>query len=130
MEEDGVKRVLFNVVLPLMAIGMLLITCYPVCQKAEGFDYFLYWILVGFPSGIRKMFLLLLPRNFGIAGSMGVLALNFIVGGLIGGFVLLVTVIRIMGNLWSINIVLDIISRSGAWPSNLNIFKVAIFGIV
>lgn len=96
------KRVLFKAVLPLMAIGVLLITCYPVCRKAKGFDYVLYWILVGFPFGIRKMFLLLLPRNFGIAGSMGILALNFIVGGLIGGFVLFVIVIRIIGNLWNL----------------------------
>lgn len=96
------RKVLFKVVLPLMTIGLILVTCYPVCRNTDGFDYFLYWILVGFPFGIRRMFVLLLPRNFGLAGSMGVLALNFIVGGLIGGFVLIVTVIRIMGNLRSI----------------------------
>ncbi|MGL5437713.1 MAG: DUF6050 family protein [Lachnospiraceae bacterium] len=96
------RKVLLKVVLPLVAIGLMLIFCYPVCRKTDGFDYFLYWILVGFPFGIRKMFLLLIPRNFGIAGSMGVLALNFIVGGLMGGLVLILTIIRIMGNLLSI----------------------------
>lgn len=96
------KQILLKVVLPLMAIGLLLIIFYPVCKKADGFDYFLYWILVGFPFGIRKMFLWLIPRNFGLGGSMGVLALNFIVGGLIGGFVLIVTVVHIMRTLFGI----------------------------
>ena len=62
--------------------------------KADGFDYFLYWILVGCPYGIRKMCLFLVPKNFGIAGSMGILALNCIVGGLIGGII--VVVVRII----------------------------------
>jgi len=33
------------------------------------------------------MFLWLVPGGFGIAGTVGVVALNFIVGGLIGGVV-------------------------------------------
>lgn len=38
--------------------------------------------------------MILVPRNFGIAGGVGVLALNVIIGGLIGGFVIISTVIR------------------------------------
>ena len=34
----------------------------------------------------------LVPKNFGIAGSMGILALNCIVGGLIGGIIVLVRI--------------------------------------
>jgi len=79
-----------------------MITCYQVCKKPEGFDFFLYWIVAGCPFGIRKMFVWLIPRNFGLGGSMGVLALNFIIGGLIGGFVLIVTVIRIFLSLFSV----------------------------
>ena len=63
--------------------------------EADGFDYFLYWILVGCPYGIRKMCMFLVPKNFGIAGSMGILALNCIVGGLIGGIIVLVRIIVI-----------------------------------
>jgi len=40
------------------------------------------------------MFMLLIPRNFGIAGGIGVLALNVIIGGLIGGFVIISAVIK------------------------------------
>jgi len=87
------KRALFKVILPALAIGIWVLTYYPVCNKTEGFDFFLFWILVGFPFGIRKMCMVLIPKNFGIAGSMGVLALNAVVGGLIGGVVLIFKVI-------------------------------------
>lgn len=102
MEEVGMKRVLFNIVIPLSVMVLWMITCYPVCNKAEGFDYFLYWIMVGCPYGIRKMCMFLIPRNFGIAGSMGVFALNCIVGGLIGGIVLIIRVIKIFIEILSV----------------------------
>lgn len=102
LEEVGMKRVLFNIVIPLAVMALWMITCYPVCNKAEGFDYFLYWIMVGCPYGIRKMCMFLIPRNFGVAGSMGVLALNCIVGGLIGGFVLIIRVIKIFAEMLSV----------------------------
>lgn len=90
------KRVLFNIVFPAALLLLWMLTCFWVCNKPEGFDYFLYWIMVGCPYGIRKMCMFLVPRNFGIAGSMGVLALNVIVGGLIGGFVAIFRIIQIM----------------------------------
>ena len=77
------KKELFKVILPALAIGIWVLTCYPICDKVEGFDFFLFWILVGFPFGIRKVCMVLIPRHFGVAGSMGVLALNAVVGGLI-----------------------------------------------
>ena len=90
------KRVLSKVILPALAIGLWVLICYPVCNKAEGFDFFLFWILAGFPFGIRKMCMILIPKNFDIAGSMGVLAFNAVVGGLIGGVVLIVKIIGIV----------------------------------
>lgn len=72
------------------------ITCYPICRKAEGFDFFLYWVLVGCPYGIRKMCMILIPKNFGIAGSIGILALNCIVGGLIGGVVVILRMVMVL----------------------------------
>ena len=89
------KRVLFKIIIPVFLIVVWMITCYPVCNKAEGFDLFLYWIMVGFPFGIHRMCLWLVPRNFGISGSIGVFALNCIIGGLIGGVVLIVKVSKI-----------------------------------
>lgn len=40
------------------------------------------------------MCMILVPRNFGIAGSVGVLAVNAIASGIIGGFVLISTAVR------------------------------------
>ena len=89
------KKALFKIIIPVCVLVLWMITCYPVCNKEDGFDYFLYWILVGCPYGIRKMCMFLVPTNFGIAGSMGILALNCIVGGLIGGIIVLVRIIVI-----------------------------------
>ena len=72
MEVDGVKRGLFNIIIPVFLIAVWMIICYPVCNKADGFDLFLYWILVGCPFGIHRMCLWLVLRNFGISGSIGV----------------------------------------------------------
>ncbi len=91
---EKIAAMLFNVIFPLTAIALMMLFCYPVCKKPEGFDYFLFWILVGFPFGIRRMWMWLVPKNYGLAGTLGVLALNCIVGGIIGGFMVVVTFIR------------------------------------
>ena len=36
MEEDGMKKVLFEIVVPAVVLALWMITCYPVCCKAEG----------------------------------------------------------------------------------------------
>ena len=53
-------------------------------------DYFLMWLCVGFPFGIRRMCLWLVPFGYGISGTVGIFALNIIIGGLIGGLALIV----------------------------------------
>lgn len=96
MEVDGVKKVLFKVLIPLAVTGIWLLACYPVCSQAGRFDLFLYWLLAGFPFGMRRMCLWLIPKNFGIGESMGVLVLNCIIGGLIGGMVVIFKIIGIV----------------------------------
>ena len=93
------KKALFKIIIPLCVLVLWMITCYPVCNKADGFDYFLYWILVGCPYGIRKMCMFLVPKNFGIAGSMGILALNCVVGGLIGGVVAIWRMVTVLAEI-------------------------------
>lgn len=122
------KRGLFKVIVPTVFMAVWMWTCYLVCNKTDGFDWFLYWILAGCPFSIRRMCLWLIPKNFGISGSIGVLALNCIAGGLIGGIVLIFKIISIveeaicivLGNFWTKmskrrNIeLLDILSKGGA----------------
>ena len=51
-------------------------------------DYFLIWLACGVPFGIGKMFTLI-PIGFGISGTVGVVVLNLVLGGLIGGVILI-----------------------------------------
>ena len=51
-------------------------------------DFFLIWLACGAPFGIGKMFTLI-PIGFGISGTVGVVALNIVLGGLIGGVILI-----------------------------------------
>ena len=95
MEGDFMKRMICNVIMPGMLIGLIVLVCYPVCMKEDGFDFFQFWILTGFLFGVRKMNLILLPKNFGIGESMGIFVLNIILGGIIGGVVLCFLIVKI-----------------------------------
>ena len=96
MEEDGMKRVLFKLILPMAFIVIWLDMCYWICLGENGMNWLQFWIMGGFPFGIQKMLVLLIPRNFGIAGSIGVLALDAIIGGMIGVIVLAIKIIAII----------------------------------
>lgn len=63
----------------------------------------------GFPFGIQKMLVLLIPRNLGIAGSIGVLALDAIIGGMIGVIVLIMKIIAIIREV--INIMMELAGK-------------------
>ena len=101
--ERMISGILRKTVIPLGAVGLLLVAFYPVCTRNGQCDYFLLWILVGWPFGVGKMFIWLIPKNFELAGSLGVFALNVIIGGLIGGVVAAVKVICAIGNLFFFN---------------------------
>ena len=62
MEVDGMKRVLFKVILPLAFIVVWLDMCYWICLGDNGMNWFQFWIMSGFPFGIQKMLVLLIPR--------------------------------------------------------------------
>ena len=73
------KTFLKEVLLPLL-IALCLAAFFKPVYMADGVcDYFLMWLCVGFPFGIRRMCL-----------SVGIFALNIIIGGLIGGLALIV----------------------------------------
>ena len=95
MGEAGMKRVLFKVILPLAFIVVWLDMCYWICLGDNGMNWFQFWIMVGFPYGIRKMCMFFIPKNFGIAGSIGVLAFNGVIGGLIGGIIVIARMIAV-----------------------------------
>lgn len=74
------------------------ITCYYICRGEDGFQYFIYWIIMGVPFGFQKLRMWLIPKGFGIAGEIGVFALDAIVAGLIGGIFLVKKIVVIMAD--------------------------------
>ena len=109
MEVDGMKRVLFKVILPLAFIVVWLNMCYWICLGENGVNWVPFWIMSGFPFGIQKMLVLLIPRNLGIAGSIGVLALDAVIGGMIGVIVLAIKIIAIIREV--INIIMELAGK-------------------
>lgn len=93
------KNLMTKIILPALGILLWLAICYPISKRPEGFNYFLFWILAGFPFGIRFMCLKLVPKGYGLTGAVGVFALNAVIGGLIGGAMLMTSIIKIFFNI-------------------------------
>ena len=70
-------------VLTVLIAGVLFYWAALVFTKDGVTNYFYVWLCCGIPFGIRHMFVWLIPRGFDLSGTVGVVALNFIVGGLI-----------------------------------------------
>lgn len=83
------KTFVREVILPLMAAVCLAALFRPVYMADGSCNYLLLWIMVGLPFGFRRMSLWLVPHGYGISGTVGVIALDAIIGGLIGGFALI-----------------------------------------
>lgn len=52
-------------------------------------NYFYIWLCCGIPFGIRRMFVWLVPHGYDLGGTLGIVALNFVLGGIIGGVILI-----------------------------------------
>ncbi len=59
----------------------------------------MFWVMAGFPFGVKFMCLKLVPKSYGLTGAVGVFALNAVIGGLIGGAMLMAAVIRVVVNI-------------------------------
>lgn len=90
-----------KIVSDTLQLGLIVIwtlTCYSICKSEEGFNYFLFWILNGFPFGFQKLRMLLIPKGLGLAGEIGVFALDAIVAGMIGGIFLIKKLVVILAD--------------------------------
>ena len=83
-----------SVALPALAAFFLAVLFKPLYLSDGEINYLLLWICVGFPFGIRRMFLWIVPHRFDLAGTVGVCVLNIVAGGIIGGFALLLQIIQ------------------------------------
>ncbi len=89
------KRVLFKIVLPALVIAAWLCAVYWPCKKADGSDIFLFWILGGLPFGIKKMGAVL-PIGGSLMYSLGILSIDLILGGLVGGIIVVIKAVMIV----------------------------------
>lgn len=88
-----IRIIFIEVLLPVLVAALLALLFRPVYMADGSINYLLAWICVGFPFGIRRMFLWLVPQRFDLAGTVGIAVLNVIIGGIIGGFALVIQLV-------------------------------------
>lgn len=76
-------------ILPVLIAGVLFYWATLVFTKDGVTNYFNVWLCCGVPFGIRRMFVWLVPFGHDITFTVGIFAVNIIVGGIIGGVILI-----------------------------------------
>jgi len=82
------QNIFFKSVLPVAVALILYCIFKSACMKNGELDYVWLWILCGLPFGLHRMCLWIVPGGGSLGGGIALFALNFIIGGVIGGFVL------------------------------------------
>ena len=89
MTRGNVIREFFRKsILPVTTALLLVCIFKSACMKDGTLDYVWLWILCGLPFGIHRMRLWVMPGGSSFGGEIAIFALSFILGGVIGGFVL------------------------------------------
>lgn len=77
------------------AIALFLFSVFKrVFVKNAETEYFYVWICCGIPFGMHRMSTWLTLRGSDLGGSIAVFALNFVIGGVIGGVILIWRLLR------------------------------------
>jgi len=84
-----IGELLRKVVVPVETAIVLAVLFYPLCVENGVCDYLKLWILTGIPFGVHRMFMWVIPKGFDIGGTVGVLVMNLLIGGVIGGIILI-----------------------------------------
>ena len=85
---EAIKDFFCKTILPVAAAALLYWIFRSACVKTGELDYLWLWILCGLPFGLHRMCLWIVPGGGSLGGGIALFALNFIIGGVIGGFVL------------------------------------------
>ena len=96
------RKLITKILLPSIFIALWLAVCIPIATRPEGFNYIMFWIIAGIPFGLRFMFFKLMPKGYGISGTVGAFALNIIIGGLIGGVMLVTRIVYVFADAFKI----------------------------
>ena len=88
-ENRGHQGLFFKkAVLPVAIAGLLYCIFKSACIRNGELDLLWLWILCGLPFGIHRMCVWIVPGGGSLGGGAALFALNFVIGGIIGGFVL------------------------------------------
>ena len=83
--SEAIKAFFFKSVLPVTMALILYCIFKSACMKNGEIDYVWLWILCGLPFGLHRMCLWIVPGGGSLGGGIALFALNFIIGGVIGG---------------------------------------------
>lgn len=89
-----IKNVLMKAIFPMILLVLWSWLAYNFCISIEQEEWWKIWMVVGMPFGIHRMCIWLLPKNLDIGGTVGVWAMNLIVGCLIGEIVVVCYILR------------------------------------
>ena len=97
-KSEVIKEFFKKSVLPVAVAALLYCIFKSVCTKDGVTDYVWLFILCGLPFGIPRMFAWIVPGG-SLGTALPLFLLNFIIGGVMGGFVL---VWRLLVSTWYI----------------------------
>lgn len=85
---EAIKHFFVKSILPAAAAMLLICFFKSACTKDGILDYVWLWILCGLPFSLHQMFLWIIPVGRSFGGGIATFVFNFIIGGVIGGFLL------------------------------------------
>lgn len=85
---EAIKEFFKKSVVPVVLVILLVCIFKSACTKDGVVDYVWLWILCGLPFGLHRMCLWIVQGSGSMGSGIALFALNFIIGGVIGGFVL------------------------------------------
>ena len=84
---EAIKEFFKKAVLPVAIAGLLYCIFKSACIRDGKLDLLWLWILCGLPFGIHRMCVWIVPGG-SLGTALPLFLLNFVIGGVIGGFVL------------------------------------------
>ena len=88
------KELMKKTILPMLLLAAWAWIAYYFCVSLDQNEWWKIWMVVGMPFGIHRMCIWILPKNFDRGGTVGVWAMNIIVGCLIGEVVVIWYILR------------------------------------
>lgn len=86
--KEAVFQFFRKSVVPVAGAALLVCIFKSAYIKDGAVDYLRLWMLCGLPFGLHRMWLWFVPGGGSMGGGVALFALNFIIGGIIGGGVL------------------------------------------